>query len=285
MIKNIFIIFIINYFYNSQEEKKEEEEKKEFYNFPKPKFLIKIQNKNMISIKNRYKKSQIEKSKLIINAYIGYYFLFKKKISSKEIISLCKYMISNFQSLKILEKTLLVSTLRLAKSHKNLQQLYFINKVFLEFFENSPFLWINFFFICFFEILQLKIDKSDFLIHVRFLYNIIYYLPENNYKKFLFYIINYYLSEHYYSLSVDFFQKRKFGMAINYGKKTLFRYAIHPRASLEAFLLLIEIFCIFKEKILVEKYLNILDEMCLKNKEIEIYKKRILKIINLYNLN
>lgn len=234
---------------------------------------------------NKINNHTVEIITMILNAYMAYYTLFTK-LSSEDILQLCQYIHSTFPFLDIHEKALAVGIWKLAQGD-NLNSIIELMNMLQESYPNSEYLSIGCVIISFFHLMNFTNDPSTHIIHVQNIINNFSLIDDNqmSYKAILLYIIHYYCSEYYLNLAYEYFLSNKFSEAITYTKRVLLRSHIHPRASLEAILILIEIFCILQDDLLKIKYMNILINIVEEYPDLENYLNRGKYIINSYKTN
>ena len=237
------------------------------------------------------KKNNNKKNKRIIdilNANNLYYSLYYKSINEKDIMEICNYINKYYPYHEIHKKAILLAIYRLSLigSFENIEKLQNILYEYYPDLEDKD--------ICFGAFILLNEKVSHLNNNIQNNINIILdiqnsthdtYCCDKPQMKKIHYIVHYFLCEYYLVHAIEAFNSNKYINSIVYLKKILIRANSHPKCVLEALLLMIEIFCIFNEKSLVEKYMNILKKIYLLNKENLLVKEVYLRgnyIINEY---
>jgi hypothetical protein len=234
-------------------------EKKVF--FPSKLYYIENTNKN-----NNKTKRIID----ILNAHNLYYHLYKKSIKENHIMEICEYIHKHYPYHEIHKKALLVGIYRLSllNSFENIEKL---QDILYSYYSNNEDPNITF---GGFVLLYEKISHLSKNIQKNI--NIILDLQSSSHYSYCYdkspmeiinYIVHYFLCEYYLINGIESFKANKYVNSIVFLKKILIRANSHPKCALEALLLMIEIFCILNSPLLIKKYLQILKEIYVLNKD------------------
>lgn len=224
----------------------------------------------------------------ILNANNLYYNLYKKSIKEKDIMEICDYINKYYPYHEIHKKALLVAIYRLSliNSFESVDKLQNILYDYYGDFQDNDLSFGSFLLLCE-KVLHFNNNIQNNINIILDIQNSSHYIFSSNKKEInlVNYIIYYFLCEYYLVHAIEAFNANKYINSIMYIKKILVRANSHPKCALEALLLIIEIFCILNSQLLVEKYIDLLEEIYLLNKNenfLNTYYLRGLYIINKY---
>ena len=241
--------------------------------------------------KNKDKNMKIKRIVDILNANHLYYNLYKKHLKEKDIMEIVDYIHKYYTYHEVHKKALLVAIYRLSfmESYENIEKL---QDILYDFYPDT-----NDLDVCFGAFVLLSEKVLHFNDDIQNNINIIldmqntthyYYCSDKPQFEFINYIVQYFLCEYYLVHGIEAFNCNKYLNSIVYLKKVLLRANSHPKCALEALLLMIEIFCILNNELLVEKYFNVLKEICLLNKDEKLMENYYLRgsyILKVYKFN
>jgi hypothetical protein len=230
---------------------------------------------NVYRIKNINKKSSspivIKKIENILNAYNLYYNLYKKNLNSEEVINICDYIHKYYRYYNIHERALVLGIYKLILA-KDMIGLMKIQTMLHEAHWESPYLYLGYLFLVYNEILQLSNNPIQ---NIQIFYNIeeLLFLMQKNphQKKYLvklikvYYIHQYFMCEYYLALSLEYIKNNQLVDGLLYLRKILVRSNAHTICSLEALLLMLEIFVLLDIPLLVKKYFDLILKIYWKN--------------------
>jgi hypothetical protein len=256
------------------------------YSTERPSFLIPMTHQySSNNFTSNITPRQIYITKKLLNSYMAYYILLDRNLSTDEILNICKYIHENYSLFEVSEKALVVGIWKLA-NRNNISAICELTLLLDDSYAKSPYKFLGNLIVVMYKLLELTSSTESNILVIQEILNNMYVISDNYdiYKKIIFYITNYYCSEYYLKLALEFFRINKIPETIIYAKRVLLRAHIHPKAALEAFLLMIEIFCLLENKLLVQKYLNILEVIFQENNTLKNYLERALYIVNAYKI-
>lgn len=228
----------------------------------------------------------------LITSYYFYYTLLEKNLLAEEMVELCKYICETYPYLHISEKALVVTIWKISNSRSNLNSLIELQNILQSSYSNCPYIWYGNLVVASYNLLDFSSNTENnmnIIQDILPLYQLLNSKPHVNnfnrkYINIMFYIINYYCSEYYLIIASQFFKINRLSETITYLKRVLLRSNIHPRAAMEAYMLMIECLCILQDKLLIEKYLWILNQLIKENPSLSSYRNRALYILNSYRI-
>jgi hypothetical protein len=219
----------------------------------------------------------------ILNGYMLYAHLWQDELNDQDIMDLCKEIYSKYRFFNICEKALIVGIWKLSIQKHDIKQIQELQQYLMETFPKSPYLNFTYIIIINNYILGMKdIIKNNFYT-INLIISLLPNIKNIKYKEMIFFLVNYFYSEYLLQIAKECFQKKNFVLSVSYLQRVIIRTNIHPKTTLEALLLLIEIFCILNNQDLIKKYLNILENISFQYKELKIFYTRALYIVQEYN--